>query len=84
MHRIFAVALLTGCAVQPRDDGLQDIAEKTPEQAAYERQQDIESARQAGEWQAYVCSRTGDERAKLIQETIERDGWRIICPKQRS
>lgn len=80
MRTIWAVVLLSGCAVQPQDDGLLDIAEKTPEQAAYERQQDIESARETKDWINHVCSHTGDERKKLIDETIQRYGWRIACP----
>ena len=80
MRHIWVIALLSGCAVQPQDDGLLDIAEKTPEQAAYEREQDIESARHALEWQDYVCQQEKDLRAQLIKQTVDEQGWRIICP----
>lgn len=80
MKAIWAVVLLSGCAVQPQDDGLLDIAEKTPEQAAYERQQDIDSVQKTEDWAKSVCAATGEERKKLQQETVEKYGWQIACP----
>lgn len=85
MHRrllIAAVVVLTaGCAVpQEKDDGLLDVAIETPEQRRAARLQDIESAKKTEEWLIYVCSKTGEERQHLIQETIAKHGWRIACP----
>lgn len=80
MHRYCLLALLVGCAAPPQqDEGLLDVIQKTPEQIAAENQQDIESARQALQWQEYVCSQPAAERTRLIEQTEKDQGWRIVC-----
>jgi hypothetical protein len=83
MNRVLGVIVLAlaGCVTQPQNDpGLLDnIARKTPEQIAKEREQDIESARQALEYQTYVCAQPDPQRRELIEKTAAEHGWRIIC-----
>lgn len=80
MHRAcLATLVLAGCAAPP-DQGLVDVAvTKTPEQIRAENQADIESARQALEYQAYVCSLPDPERRELIKKTAAEQNWQIIC-----
>ncbi len=83
--QILVACLLAGCAAQPQNDPgmIDNIARKTPEQIAAEQQQDIESAKQAQDWQTYVCGQPEPERSQLIKETRQK-GWYIFCPKKRS
>jgi hypothetical protein len=80
-----AAVLLTACAVSPGADsnGSTPVtAVPTREEVRAQNERDIEAARQALEWQRYVCTQPPEERKRLIAETREKYGWQLACPEK--
>jgi hypothetical protein len=78
-----AAVLLTACALPPDAESNGSMAVEavpTPEEIQAQNKRDIEAARQAAEWQQYVCSQPPAERKRLIAETREKYGWQLACP----
>ena len=84
MYRFVIALLLTGCAMPPeRNDGLVEVAiKKTPQQIEAENEEDLRRVKQTQEWQAYVCSQPLEEQRRLIQKTLDEQGWQMMCPRK--
>lgn len=80
-----AAVLLAACAASPGGDSNDSAPVKvvpTREEVRAQNERDIEAARQALEWQRYVCTQPPEERKRLIAETREKYGWQLACPEK--
>lgn len=76
--------LISGCAAQPQsqeDQGV--VAVRSREQIMLDNEADVKAAREAAEYQDYVCAQPEPEQRALIKETAEKQGWQIACPNNK-